>query len=225
MLDPGAVAHALELAAHHWPEASAVFVENTHMAAGGVPWDMEQLHAVAALGLPVHLDGARLFNAAVATGVDAAVLAAPAVTVMCCLSKGLGAPVGSLLAGSASLMDRARQERKRLGGGMRQAGVLAAPGLIALRDHVTRLADDHARARHLAEAIAERWPGSVEPARVHTNIVVATHPDAAEVLAHLAADGVLAGTVGPGRLRFVTHLDIDDEAITRATKSIATSPC
>ena len=151
-------------------------------------------------------------------------LAGPATTVMCCLSKGLGAPVGSLLAGSAALIGRAREERKRLGGAMRQAGVLAAPGLVALHDHVARLADDHARAQRLAESIAERWPGSVDPARVRTNIVVAGHPDAASVLAHLAADGVLAGTVGPGRLRFVTHLDVDDEGIDRAAKSIASCP-
>lgn len=220
-LDPAEVAHAVELADHHWPEASAVFMENTHMAAGGVPWDLEALPAIASLGLPVHLDGARLFNAEVASGVDAAALAAPAVTVMCCLSKGLAAPVGSLLAGPAELMARARQERKRLGGGMRQAGVLAAPGLVALRDHVPRLADDHARARRLAEAVAERWPGSVDPAHVRTNIVVASHADAAGVLAELAAEGVLAGTVGPGRLRFVTHLDVDDEAIDRAAKVLA----
>jgi threonine aldolase len=104
---------------------------------------------------------------------------------------------------------------------MRQAGVLAAPGLIALRDHVDRLADDHARARRLAEALAERWPGSVEPERVQTNIVVCTHDDTDAVLAHLEAEGVLAGTVGPGRLRFVTHLGIDDEGVERATKAIA----
>lgn len=220
-LDPAEVAHAVELADHHWPEVSAVFVENTHMAAGGVPWEPEALPAVAALGLPVHLDGARLFNAEVATGTDAATLAAPAVTVMCCLSKGLAAPVGSLLAGPAELMARARQERKRLGGGMRQAGVLAAPGLVALRDHVPRLAEDHARARRLAEAVAERWPGSVDPARVRTNIVVASHGDAGGVVAELVAEGVLAGTVGPGRLRFVTHLDVDDEAIDRAVKAVA----
>jgi threonine aldolase len=221
MLEAADVAHAIELARHHWPDASAVFVENTHMASGGVPWDLERLQAVAAFGLPIHLDGARLFNAEVATGVPAADYAACATTVTACLSKGLGAPVGSLLAGSAELMVAARGHRKRLGGGMRQAGVLAAPGLIALRDHVDRLAEDHARARRLAEALAERWPGSVEPERVLTNIVVCTHDDTDAVLAHLEAEGVLAGTVGPGRLRFVTHLGIDDEGVERATKAIA----
>jgi threonine aldolase len=224
MLDVATVRHAIDLVDHHWPPVSAIAVENTHMAAGGRVWDQARLAELAALGLPVHLDGARLFNAEVANGVAAAVLAAPAVTVMCCLSKGLGAPVGSLLAGSQELMVRARLERKRLGGAMRQAGVLAAAGLVALRDHVARLAEDHRRAQLLGEAIAERWPASVDPGTVETNIVVATHPDPARVLAHLASEGVLAGTVAPGRLRFVTHLDVDDLGIEHAVKAIRTAP-
>ena len=175
-LDLAAARWAVEAAEHHWVPVSALFVENTHMASGGVPWSLEALDEVAGLGLPVHLDGARLFNAEVATGISAATFAERATTLMCCLSKGLGAPVGSLLAGPAELMERARHERKRLGGAMRQAGVLAAPGLVALRDHVDRLADDHARARRLAEAVAERWPGALDPDAVLTNIVCWDHP-------------------------------------------------
>ena len=126
------------------------------MAASGAPWSMDRLQAVvdAAGPVPIHMDGARLFNAEAATGVAAAEWAAPATTVMCCLSKGLCAPVGSLLAGGEDVIAEARLARKRLGGGMRQAGVLAAPGLLALRDMVGRLHEDHARAARLAEAVA-----------------------------------------------------------------------
>ena len=173
----------------------------------------------------MHLDGARLFNAEVATGVSAAEHARPATTVMACLSKGLGAPVGSLLAGPADLMAAARLERKRLGGGMRQVGVLAAAGLLALERNVERLADDHRRARRLATAVAERWPSSaLEPQHVETNCVIFEHPDTDALLASLAADGVLAVTVGPRRVRMVTHLDVDDEAIEHACKAIAGAP-
>ena len=179
--------------------------------------------AVAALGLPVHLDGARLFNAEVATGIDAATFAAPATTVMCCLSKGLGAPVGSLLAGSATLMDGPGRSASASAAAMRQAGVLAAPGLVALRDHVEppgrrpRPGPPPGRGRRRALAGQRRpGPGSDQ----HRG---GSPPDAAEVLDHLAADGVLAGTVGPGRLRFVTHLDVDDDGIDRL-RAKASSP-
>ena len=131
---------------------------------------------MAAAGLPMHLDGARLWNAAVASGTTVAERAASATTVTCCVSKGLGAPVGSLLAGPADLVAQARVERKRLGGGMRQVGILAAAGLLAL-DRVDRLADDHERARRLAKAAAARWPGGVDVALVHTNIVRITVGD------------------------------------------------
>src|SRR5438067_4235697 len=173
-----AIAEAVEAHDHHWLPVSAVCVENTHMPSGGVPWALDQLEAVAAIGLPLHLDGARLFNASVATGVAPAAYGRCATTVMCCLSKGLGAPVGSMLAASSELIDDARVERKRLGGAMRQAGVIAAAGIVALEHMVDRLADDHARARRLAEAVAERWPDcGLDPASVHTNCVVFTHPD------------------------------------------------
>jgi threonine aldolase len=228
VIAPEAVAAARAAAAYHHAAPSLVCLENTHMAAGGVPVPLAALAAlrVAAGPVPIHLDGARLFNAEVATGVPVAELAAGAVTVMCCLSKGLCAPVGSLLAGPAELMDSARVERSRLGGGMRQAGVLAAAGLVALRTMVARLADDHARATRLAQGAADRWPTSgLDPASVRTNVVVVAVPSPERVLHHLAQAGVLAGSVAPGMVRFVTHHDVDDRGIGRALAAIGTSPC
>src|SRR5207248_9882295 len=161
-------------------------VETPHMPADGAPWRLDRWRDVAVCGLPVHLDGARLFNAEVATGVAAADYAGAAVTVMCCLSKGLCAPVGSMLAGPADVIAAARGERQRLGGGMRQAGVIAAAGLVALRTMVERLADDHARARRLAEAVADRLTQrGLDPSRVRTNGVTFRHGDTAAVLDHL----------------------------------------
>jgi threonine aldolase len=224
-LDPGEIAHLVAGAEHRWPAPAAVVVENTHLAAGGRPWPPDRLDAVADVGVPVHLDGARLFNAAVATGVTVADLAARATLVTACLSKGLGAPIGSLLAGPADLIGRARVERKRLGGGMRQVGIVAAAGLVALDTMVERLADDHARARMLAEAVAERWPDAgCDPKDVETNVVLFQHPDPAALLSALAADGVWAVTLGPQVVRFVTHCDTDDVAIARAVAAIRRAP-
>jgi threonine aldolase len=173
----------------------------------------------------MHLDGARLFHAEAATGVTAAERAAGAATVMCCMTKALGAPIGSLLAGSADLIDAARVERKRLGGTMRQAGIIAAAALIALEQHVDRLPDDHVRARRLAEAVADRWPDAgCRPEEVLTNIVLFRHRDAAAVLAHLDAEGVRAVTVAPGVVRLVTHLDVDDDDTERACAAIKSAP-
>jgi threonine aldolase len=226
---PEDVQWAIDAAAHHHPAVGLVCIENTHMPACGAPWDPADLAALGvttgAAAVPVHLDGARLFHAEVATATPAATLAAVATTVMCCLSKGLCAPVGSLLAGPTVVMARARPERQRLGGGMRQAGILAAAGLIALRDMVDRLAEDHRRARVLADAVAERWPDAgVEPDRVRTNIVTWSHPDPASVVDHLRSEGVLAGTIAPGVLRLVTHHDVDDAGIEQARKAIAAAP-
>ena len=161
MLRADDVRRARDASAHHQPVVSLVSIENTHMAASGAPWTTAGLRALidAAGPVPVHMDGARLFNAEAATGVTAAEWAASATTVMCCLSKGLCAPVGSLLAGEADVIAEGRLARKRLGGGMRQAGVLAAPGLVALTEMVERLPEDHARAKRLADAVAHRWPG------------------------------------------------------------------
>jgi threonine aldolase len=216
---------AVEAARHHQVRPSLVCVENTHMPADGAPWPLDRLQAVAAVGLPVHLDGARLFNAEVATGVPAATYAAAATTVMCCMSKGLCAPVGSLLAGPADVMAAARGERQRLGGGMRQAGVIAAAALVALESMVERLAEDHARARRLAEVVAERWPGGgCDPERVRTNVVTWRHPETSKLVDHLAGEGVLAGTIAPGVMRLVTHHDIDDEGLERAVAALAGAP-
>jgi len=215
---------AREAAAHHQPTANLVCIENTHMAASGAPWSTEQLSAIAAAAgnLPIHMDGARLFNAEVATGVAAAEIAGYATTVMSCLSKGLCAPVGSLLAGPSDVIEEGRIERKRLGGAMRQAGVLAAAGLVALTKMVDRLADDHLRARRLAAAVAERWPESgLDPAAVRTNVVTFTHPASLELIDALSAEGVLAGTIAPGVVRLMTHHDVDDAGIDRACAVIA----
>ena len=221
------VVWALDAAEHHQPRVGMVAVENTHMHAGGVPWSLEALEVVAraARGVPVHMDGARLFNAEVATGIPAAAYAAPVTTVMSCLSKGLCAPVGSMLAGSEDRIAAARAERARLGGGMRQAGVIAAAGLVALDRMVERLADDHRRAARLAGAVAERWPDvGCAPSRAQTNIVIFRHDRPALVLDHLRSEGVLAGTVAPRRVRLMTHHDVDDDGIERAAKALSSAP-
>jgi threonine aldolase len=227
MLRAADVLWARQAAAHHQPAVSLVSIENTHMASSGAPWTTDGLRAVidAAGPVPVHMDGARLFNAEAATGVPAADWASGVTTVMSCLSKGLCAPVGSLLAGDAEVIDEARVARKRLGGGMRQAGVLAAPGLIALHEMVERLPEDHARASRLAEAVAERWPGcGLDPATVRTNIVTFVHPDPGKLLAYLEREGVLAHAIAPDTVRFVTHHDLDDEGIDRARTALAGAP-
>jgi threonine aldolase len=222
---PSDIRWAIAASAHHHPRPSVVCIENTHMPANGAPWPLQSIREVAACGLPVHLDGARLFNAEAASGVHAATLAEPATTVMCCMSKGLGAPVGSLLAGPADLIDAARSERQRLGGGMRQAGVIAAAALVALASMVERLTDDHARAARLADAVAQRWTSSgLDPASVRTNCVVWHHDSAPAVLQHLRAEGILAGTIAPGVLRLVTHFDVDDDGTDRACKALSTAP-
>ncbi len=227
VLEPSEVAYAVSLAEFHQPQVSLVCIENTHMASGGIPWALGQLDALraAAGDVPVHMDGARLFNAEVATGTAASAMASRATTVMSCLSKGLCAPVGSLLASTAALVDAGRVERKRLGGAMRQAGVVAAAGIVALRTMVDRLAEDHARARRLAEGIADRWPDAgADPVRTRTNIVVFSPPDARSVVAYLGAQGVLADMLAPEVVRLVTHHDVSDEGIERALLAIAKAP-
>jgi threonine aldolase len=227
-LDGAEVAEVVEAGRHHQPPVRLIAVEDTHMAAGGRIWPEETIAAVGEVArrqrIPIHLDGARLWNAAVASGRTPAQRAATATSVMCCLSKGLGAPVGSVLAGPADLVEEAKVHRKRLGGTMRQAGVIAAAGLVALR-RIDRLAEDHARARRLAEAVAERWPDiGVDPARVETNIVVFAPPDPVSLLDHLAAGGVIAGTVAPGQVRLVTHADLDDAGLDLACALIGKAP-
>ena len=227
MLDPEDVRWAREASSYHQPTISLVSIENTHLAAGGAPWTLERLAAVVAAAgdVPIHLDGARLFNTEAATGVAASDWAQPATTVMCCLSKGLCAPVGSLLAGPDDVITEARLERKRLGGGMRQSGVLAAPGLLALETMVERLPEDHARAARLAEAVVQRWPDcGLLPSSVRTNIVTFSHAEPDKLLDHLRSDGVLAGTIAPRTVRLVTHHDVDDDGVSRALASLTSAP-
>jgi threonine aldolase len=185
----------------------AIAMENTHNFGGGAVTSIEEMQAVRRFaderGIGVHLDGARIWNAHVATGTPLADYGATADVLAVCLSKGLGAPVGSLVVGSADAIADARVWRKRLGGGMRQVGVLAAAGRHALEHHVDRLADDHEHARLLAEACG------VDPATVDTNIVVVDVPDAAAVVDACRREGVLVSAVGPRALRLVTHLDVD----------------
>ena len=204
-----------------------VCLENTHNAGGGRVLPLEAMRAIRAVAdehaLPVHLDGARLWNASAASGVDVSDYAALADTVMVTLSKGLGCPVGSMLAGSAQTMERAWEVRRRLGGGMRQAGILAAAGLYALDHHRARLVDDHANARLLASLTGEI--GGVRVIEPQTNIVMMDlpdrAPDAATVIARLGTEGVLLSQFGPRRLRAVTHLDVDEAGIRLAAASLA----
>jgi threonine aldolase len=217
-------AAARESDGFHGPRASVVAVENTHNSAGGTVWPLDELEAVATtareLGLGAHLDGARLANASVASGVPAGRLGGLFDTVTLCLSKGLGCPLGAVIAGSHELMGRARVEKHRFGGAMRQAGIVAAAGLYALEHNVARLADDHARARRLAGG----WEAAgvpVDLASVETNFVQvdvgAIGLESAEAMARLGAVGIgLSRTVTPGVLRAVTHLDINDDDIERA---------
>jgi threonine aldolase len=226
-LDPEEIRTVRDGVDHVLPTATALFLENSHMASGGRAATPEELAEVlrAASGLRIHLDGARLFNAQVATGRPAADLAASAETVMACLSKGLCCPVGSLLAGPAELMERGRLHRKRLGGAMRQAGILAAAGLVALDQMVDRLADDHARAGLLRSAAADRWPEQAEAISLqHTNMVVFVHPDPPSLLGHLSEAGVLGDTLAPGVVRLVTHHDVDDAGAERAALALRSAP-
>jgi threonine aldolase len=208
----------------HQPHVAMVAIENTHMPSGGTPWQLADVEALQSAigGRPIHLDGARLFNAAVATGVKAGDLAAPATTVMSCLTKGLCAPVGSLLAGPSELMARARTERKRLGGSMRQAGVVAAAGLVALTTMVERLADDHQRARAIADMFAQAFPeANYDPSTCRTNIVAFNHPQARQIVEELGAFGVEGGTVAPRRVRFVTHAGVSDDDVAYVSDVLA----
>jgi len=212
----------------HWAPTGLIVLENTHNMAGGTvcpPDVMQQIcHGAHDMGLKVHLDGARIFNAAAFLRRPVAELVAGADTVMFCLSKGLGAPVGSILAGTAEAIAQARLYRKRLGGGMRQAGVLAAAGLIALEQMPARLEEDHRHARLLAEALA-RLPGVRVTHRVETNIVIfdvsGLGIGAAEFSARLRDRGVLINPLNDRELRLVTHYDVSGEDCLRAAEALA----
>ncbi|GAA3998710.1 low specificity L-threonine aldolase [Deinococcus rubellus] len=218
--DPQQVRRAVRHSIHQSP-TGLISLENTHNKMGGTVIPLDVMQAVRAVadeeGLPLHLDGARMANAAAALGVSLKAVAAPFHSVSLCLSKGLGAPVGSVLAGSKADLVRAHRYRKMLGGGMRQAGILAAAGLIALRDGPARLSADHARARQLAEALVEAGY-AVNLDAVQTNIIYATIPDAQQKVEQWAEQGVLASALDVDSVRFVLHYQIDDQMLARATQ-------
>lgn len=215
LLSPEQLEAALVPENDHFPRPRLLALENTHNRGGGTVWPLDRFTAVVkrarAAGLKVHLDGARLFNAQAAAGTPAHAWASQVDTATVCLSKGLGAPVGSVLCGSADAIREARRLRKRLGGGMRQAGILAAAGLWALAHNLERLAEDHANARALAEGLAEIPGVTLDLSRVQTNLVFAQLPrPAAEVIPRAKAAGLLfnAEGRGAGGVRFVTHLEV-----------------
>ncbi len=221
-IDVGAATRELRNAGGFRPACRLLVVENTHNFHGGAVVPLAHLEALLAAararGARVHLDGARLWNASVASKTPLDRYGRVADTIMVCLSKGLGAPVGSLLVGDAELVARARDVRKLFGGGMRQVGVLAAPGLVAIEEGLAGLAEDHRRARALAEGLLGLEGTSLPHGEVETNIVIVDvgTRDARALATAMAAEGVLASALSPERLRFVTHRDVDDDDVERA---------
>ena len=224
MFDAEQVRDAVRKIDSHYPRTRLVVIENTHNRGGGSVWPVERVAAIRKVadefGLRVHMDGARLMNACVASGRTPREYAAQVHTVSMCFSKGLGAPVGSAVAGDGETIARVHRFRKMFGGGMRQAGILAAAALFSLDHHVERLAEDHTNARKLANALAE-MPGLVtDPAEVETNIVFfdvdASLGTAADLCDALHARGVWLHAIGPRRVRAVTHLDVSTADIDRA---------
>jgi threonine aldolase len=223
ILHPEDVAAAIYPPVYYRARQVALLVENTHNRGGGTVYPLETLQQLGDVarehGLRSHLDGARLWNASVASGVSVADMAAPFDTVSVCFSKALGAPVGSVLAGSAKDIQRAWHYRHMLGGSWRQAGILAAGALYALEHNVQRLADDHGNAQYLATELTNRCGLEVlNP--VQTNMVYFRHPDAANLCAWLQQQDILVSVVRPGVIRCVTHLDVDRHGIQRAADAI-----
>jgi threonine aldolase len=219
MFTPQALEHAIHGSGpggRYGPRERLVSVEQTTNMGGGRVWPLEQVRGVLEVARATHLDGARLMNAVVASGVDAAEWAGGFDSAWLDFTKGLGAPVGACLAGSAAFIEEAWRWKQMLGGAMRQSGIVAAAGLYALDHHVERLADDHARAKRLAEGLAALPGVELDHAAVQTNIVIFAVPDAAAFTAALAAEDVEMSHFGPTRVRAVTHLDVDDEGIDRA---------
>jgi len=209
-------------------QTGLIALENSHNMAGGTVTSLDVYDEIWSgardAGIPTHLDGARIFNASVALGIPVDELTSGFSSVMFCLSKGLCAPVGSMLVGSTRFIERARSVRKMLGGGMRQAGILAAAGLIALEEMPKRLGEDHANAKLLAERMADMRQVAIDCATVQTNIVifkVRGVTDVAPILAAMKQRGVLAGTAATDQIRFVTHNDVHREACERAAKIVA----
>lgn len=212
----------------HWAPTGCIEIENTHNMAGGRVYPQAVIDEICdeahAVGVRVHIDGARIFNAAEASGTPVRRIVAQADTVMFCLSKALGAPAGSMLAGSKALIDKGRLYRKRLGGGMRQVGVLAAAGLIALEEHPARLGADHAHARALAECLASIPGISIDPATVQSNIVVfdvsGTGMKGAEISGRLKAEGILMNAINERQMRAVTHYDVSRQDCEKAIAAL-----
>ncbi|HZW09653.1 MAG TPA: GntG family PLP-dependent aldolase [Phycisphaerales bacterium] len=229
MFGPGEVHALIAPDDPHCCVTRLVSLENTHNRGGGSVWPLAGLRAVIdaahSRGLRAHIDGARVWNASVASGEPVRTIVGAADSVSACFSKGLGAPVGSALAADAPTIARARRFRKMLGGSMRQAGILAAAALYALDHHIERLAEDHANARMLAERLAEIPGVSVDPGSVETNIVLfdldPRHGAAREVVAKLAAVGVMVFDTDPRRIRAVTHLDVTREQVAEAASRFA----
>ena len=226
-IDLDRIEHAVRPARAGYPRTGVIAIENTHNRRSGRVLPMEYLRALREVavrtGVPVHMDGARIFNAAAALGVPTAEIVQYVDSVQFCLSKGLGAPVGSIVAGSSTFIDQVRRQRKMLGGSMRQAGVIAAAGLVALEQMVDRLPEDHARARRLATALADAPGLSIDPNVVETNILVFRiddRLDQGEVVDGLKANGLLVSNYGAVGLRMVTHNDIDDAAIDHAVNIV-----
>ncbi len=216
IMDPEDVKHAIrDVDNIHFPRTSLIAIENTHNRGGGKIWPIEYVREISAMahdrGIAVHMDGARIFNASIASGITPDVWASYADSVMFCLSKGLCAPVGSMLVGSKDFIERARKNRKRLGGGLRQVGILAAAGIVALETMVDRLGEDHANAKLLATELASIGYGS-DPAEAETNMVMvdvrASGKDAPSFASSVREKGVLCNAVTPTTVRLVTHHDV-----------------
>jgi threonine aldolase len=224
MFTAAQVEEAIRPDSPHYPRSRIVEIENTHNMGGGSIWPLAQLQAVCAMahqhGLVTHLDGARLLNAVVATGIPASTYAEPFDSAWIDLSKGLGCPVGAVLAGSREFIKDARRLKHLFGGAMRQAGIIAAAGVYALEHHVSRLAEDHEHAMLLAQALAELSGVVLNPTDVETNIVIfdvgATGRSAQEISEHLEKEGVRVSVMGHTKLRAVTHLDVSRQEIQRA---------
>ena len=212
----------------HYPRTGLICLENTHNRAGGTVLSIEDTHSMGELakkyGIPLHMDGARLFNAAVYLGKDISLLAEPCDTISLCLSKGLGAPVGSVLVGTREIIEKARKYRKMVGGGMRQAGVIAAAGLVAFEQMVDRLAEDHENAAILARGLADLG-FAIDMDAVQTNIVIADVSPLGvtpgQMVERMSGQGIKANAFGPATLRFVTHFDVSREEIQETLQRLA----
>ena len=225
VMDPDDVAAAIRPPSALFSHTTLVAIENTHNYGGGTVWPIDDFRGVAKVAhereCRVFLDGARIFNASVASGIPVSEYAAEVDAVSFCFSKGLGAPIGSMLVGTEDFVAKARKVRRMLGGGMRQVGVIAAAAAYALEHNVERLAEDHTNARRLAEGFAEALPGCVDPETVETNIVIAEigERDAVAITGAMWERGVRMYPTGPHRIRAVTHLDVDAEGIERAIEA------